>query len=149
MKFIIGKSEFDKKIWNKENSVFLIETDKNILFGGFISSKIDKIYIEKPTEYKSIRDEKAFVFTIKDNQMNKFPINIGRPSCAFCLCQESNERLFKFGINDININKYNEKCCVYQDKYSSFEYENNSYSPFNLIGIDGFFPKRILVFQMN
>ena len=56
----IGKSEFDKKIWNKENLVFLIETDKNILFGGFISSKIDKIYIEKPTEYKSIKNEKHF-----------------------------------------------------------------------------------------
>ena len=62
------ESEFDKLILNKSNLIFLIETDENIKFGGFISSKIDKYY-----PY-FISDENAFVFTFKDNKPMKFNI---------------------------------------------------------------------------
>ena len=63
------ESEFYYLILNKQNLIFLIETDDNIKFGGFISSKIDKYY---PPYF--VYDEKAFVFTFKDNKPMKFNI---------------------------------------------------------------------------
>ena len=74
----VDESEFNDLILNKQNLLFLIETDDNIKFGGFISSKINKI-----EDY--ISDENAFVFTFKDNKPMKFDIRKDKKDYVFLL----------------------------------------------------------------
>ena len=101
------KSVFDQLILNKQNLIFLIETEDNIKFGGFISSKIDKIR-------KFISDENAYVFTFKDNNPMKFDINKYRKYDAFYLFNKLNYCLFEIGYEDIFIFKHNQKSNIFQ-----------------------------------
>ena len=134
------ESEFDKLILNKENLLFLIQTDDNIKFGGFISSKIYKY-----NPY-FIYDEKAFVFTFKDNKPMKFDIKKDKKYDAFYLCDKSHFGLFQIGY-DIDIYKQNKKSHILQEERSSFDYQGIENA---LIGKTGYFwPKRIKVFQMK
>ena len=57
----------------KNNLVFLIETESNKKFGCFIDSEI---YID---EY--IEDKNAFLFSIDNNRMNKYDILINSDDC--------------------------------------------------------------------
>ena len=115
------ESEFDDLILNKQNLLFLIETDDNIKFGGFISSKIDGYY-------NYISDENAFVFTFKDNNPMKFDIEKDKKDQAFFLYEKSS---------------------IYQNKYSSFDYQGVENALTGRTGISCFSPKRILVIQMK
>ena len=71
------ESNFDSKILNKSNLLFLIDFE-GIKFGGFISSKIDKI-----DEW--IKDDHAFIFTFKDNKPMKFDIKKDKKDKVFYL----------------------------------------------------------------
>ena len=141
-KWKVDESEFDKLITNKQNLIFLIESHNNIKFGGFISSKIDKID-------KWISDENSFLFTFKDNKPMKFDVKKDfRKNQVFYLFQKSDNWLFQIG-HDIYICKQNEKSTIYQNEHSSFDYQGIEEV---LIGRTGgwcFSPKRIMVFQMK
>ena len=135
------KSELNQVIMNKSNLVFLIETNENIKFGGFISSKINKINT-------FIGDEKVFIFTFKDNKPMKYDIKKEKKSIAFCLWNTLNDYLFNIGNHDIDISKDNNLSSIFQNQTSSFDYKENEKA---LIGKTGWFCveiKRILVIQM-
>ena len=101
----VDESQFDLKIMNKSNLLFLIESDDGIKFGGFISSKIEKIW--KYPDYKSISDNKAFIFTFKYNKPMKFDIKKDwKKDKAFFLCDKSYDVLFSSIILDKFV-KYN------------------------------------------
>ena len=137
------QSEFKYLIWCKENLLFLIETEDNIKFGGFISSKIDK-YHPIP-----ISDENAFVFTFKDNKPMKFNIKKDRKDRAFKLFEKSDDRLFLIGNGDIRIYKQNVLSSINQDIYSSFDYQGIENALIGKTGYGCFSPKRFLVIQMK
>ena len=139
-----NESEFDDLILNKQNLIFLIESDDNIKFGGFISSKID--------EYeKWISDENAFLFTFKDNNQMKFDIKKDmKKDDEFFVFHKSSNNLFQIGYHDIWICKQYGDSEIHQNGFkSSFDYQGIENA---LIGKTGDYcisPKRIMVFQMK
>ena len=140
------ESEFDDLILNKQNLLFLIETDDNIKFGGFISSKIDKIK-------KTISDSNAFLFTFEDNKPMKFDILKDKKNCAFGLWNKSSDGLFDIGNQDILIYKQNwVESSIYQEDRSSFDYQGIENALIGKTVYDismSFEPNRILVIQMK
>ena len=136
------ESEFDSLILNKQNLLFLIETDENIKFGGFISSKIYKYYF--------ISDENSFLFTFKDNKPMKFDIKKDMKNYVFLLLKKSDDRLFLIGYDDIYIRKQNIKSTIFQNEdLSSFDYQGIDKALIGKTGFWCFSPKRIMVFQME
>ena len=137
-----GSNELELKVLNKQNVLFLIETNDNIKFGGFISSIIDKT-----NEW--IEDENAFVFTFKNDKPLLFPIRNKDKKFAFKLYSFHDEELFSIGLNDIIISKRKHRSTLYQDNYSSFHYKGYDNVLIGKTGWKCFYPKRILIIQMN
>ena len=54
---------------NKRNLIILIQTEKNIVFGGFISQQINRLE-------GWISDDKAFLFSFKEKSQIKIDIPI-------------------------------------------------------------------------
>ncbi|BFU24067.1 trichohyalin, putative [Entamoeba histolytica] len=133
-------SVFEERIMNKEHIIIIIEDKKGNKFGGYINSKIDKVNGD-------INDSKSFVFSLESNGriegMKKFDIE--QPEYAFILFNQSDNRLFEFGLGDIVVFKENIKtysyCCQ-----RNFEYEGISNA---LCGKHSFTPKRIIVIEMK
>ncbi|BFU18168.1 trichohyalin, putative [Entamoeba histolytica] len=133
-------SVFRERIWNKEHIIIIIEDEDGNKFGGYVNSKIDRVY------GNYINDSKSFVFSLESTGrmegMKKFDIK--QPEFAFCLFNQSYNRLFKFG-SDI---------CVYKENYKtnsscyqySFDYKGISDA---LCGNNCFTPKRIIVIEMK
>ena len=141
------ESKFDSLIFNKQNLIFLIETEDNIKFGGFISSKIDKIY-SKP-KWEKISDENAFIFTFKDDKLMKFDIKKDKTNDVFWLWDNSYDILFKIGFIDIIIGKQNKESSICQNDYCQFDYKENKNALIGKTGTDSCKQKRILVIQMR
>ena len=139
----LNESQFDSLVLNKSNLLFLIQSDDDIQFGGFISTKINKID-------KLIFDENAFAFTFKDNKPMKFNLKKdNKKHASFKLFDKNNERLFLLGEGDIMLNKFHRYSSLYENESCSFDYEGNKNV---LIGKTGFLCltlKRIIVIQMN
>ena len=134
-------SEFDDLILNKRNLLFLIKSDNNIKFGGFLNTIIDK-----RGDDKWIKDENAFLFTFKDNKPMKFNIKKDKSEYAFIVRTKKQEDLFNFGYYDINIYKKGYKSEI---KPNTFEYEGNTNALIGRTGPRCFSPKRIIVIQMK
>ena len=144
------ESKFDSFILNKENLLFLIETNDKIKFGGFVSSKIDKIVHNDDNKIENyISDSNSFIFTFKDNKPMKFDIKKDNKYYSFRLYNEFSNRLFGIGYNDIVICKQYKKSTIYQFEYSSYDYQGIEKAVIGKIGYQIFSPKRILVIQMR
>ena len=145
-------SEFDTKIFNKKKFIILIETENDIKFGCYVDGKIDKYYYYDNGSDSIISCLNSFVFTFKNNTIEKFDIKKDKSKYAFYLYPKSSEILFEFGYNDISIRKDNNsfKCsCIYQEEDSSFDYKGKENALIGIIGSDCFKPKRIVVIQMK
>ena len=145
-KWEIGNSEFDKKILNKRNLLFLIGIEDVIKFGAFIKNKIyHHAYIpeDDPHEVFGTDCENSFLFAFNDNK----PIieddieKYWRRGDAFCLWNEEDDELFSF----IWMLKIGKKGCR--------SYFNDKDLEKLFIGEKGddyvFYPERILVIQME
>ena len=96
------KNSLNEKIIGRQNLVFLIEDESQNIFGGFVSSKIDKTI-----EY--ISDENAFVFSLKSNgridDPKKFDISVEHTEEVFRLGSQETDYYFEFGNRDILVKK--------------------------------------------
>ena len=59
-------SEFDSKVFNRSNLIFVVEDESGNKFGGYVNTKIDKYYWKEYGQWKGqrITDPKAFVFSL-------------------------------------------------------------------------------------
>ncbi|BFU23929.1 TLD, putative [Entamoeba histolytica] len=139
----IKTSVFGERIKNKEHIIIIIEDEEGNKFGGYVNSKIDKIY-------KWIYDSKSFVFSLKSNGrmegMMKFDIK--EPQDAFYLYYQSDDYLFAFGYGDIRIFKENNKT-ESSCKQHSFEYKGISNTLCGKQLPKYFTPQRIIVIEMK
>ena len=140
-----NKSTFDSKIIHKSNLVFIIEDENENKFGGYVNAEIGF------TDNQWTTDPRAFLFSLKSNgrlyQPMKF--NVSKPSNAFRLYPKSSNRLFKFGEDEVRIEKKGKKesYCHSYKYYSHYDYNGIENA---LRGTSGYFiPKRIVVIQMN
>ena len=128
----------------QDKVVVIVETEDNILFGGYINTTITNTN-------DWIVDDKAFVFSLKSNgrlqQPEKYQIQTKECNDVFDLFDDNNEKLFTIGKGDI--------CLLKKDigkgwcKQHSFDYEGKESI---LIGKEGedntFTVKKIQVWQM-
>ena len=140
-------SIFDKLIFNKNQLLFIIQTEDGIKFGGYINSLIDK-YRDQTDDSTIISDPNAFLFTFRENKQQKFDIKEEHSKTAFYLYPKEHERLFWIGTIDIGIRKKNDQCQC-GEGLKSFE---NNYQQNSLIGRSGkrcFTATKIVVCQMK
>ena len=138
---------FGDIIYGRSKLCFLIQTNDNYVFGGYINEEIDKVaywkYGSDPEGY--IFDRNAFLFNCDNDGINICRIKRNYPK-AFLLYSDTSDYLFAFGNKDVLIRKseYNSDC--YQQSKSSFVYDWYDF----LIGRTGsycFYAKRIVVLQ--
>ncbi|BFU22320.1 predicted protein [Entamoeba histolytica] len=138
-------SVFDQRMMNKEHIIIIIEDEDGNKFGGYVNEKINKVD-------ECINDSKSFVFSLESNGrmkgMMKFDIKL--QEYAFCLYNQSHDRLFEFGFGyfgfcDIRVYKENNKTKSWCYQFS-FEYEGIENA---LCGNHDFTPKRIIVIEMK
>ena len=142
----VANSSFKKIIENKKNLVFLIETYDNIKFGGFVSSKIDRIY--QYPHYQSISDEKTFIFFFEDNNSIKFNLKKEKKDRSFYLFCDYEELFFSIGYYNIVVHKNKFKVDWYfDDKY--FDYQSVDHSFFKQQNKYSCIPKRLSIIQMK
>ena len=89
--WFINKSDFYKMIKNKSNLIMIIETTKQMKFGCYIESEINK-------QYEYIKDKNAFLFELQDDLIIKYPIL--NESKTVLVCEDSEEDLIVFGNNE-------------------------------------------------
>ena len=142
-----GISEFDSIIFNKSKLVFLIQTDNDIVFGGFISSKISTIGT-KDNNYQRIKDRNAFVFTFKDGNVLKYEIKKESSDYAFCLYEKNHSNLFQIG-GDITVIKSGKVLTTNEIKQEAFDYHGTQKSLIGKIGKNAFKTKSFVVLQLN
>ncbi|ELP94692.1 hypothetical protein EIN_108540 [Entamoeba invadens IP1] len=120
----VTTSVFNCKIMFKNNLVFLIEDDKQNIFGGVFYDQIDM-----ETHY--INSSTSFLFSIIRNGIfkpKKFDLIGGKNKEAFVLCSKESKWLFVFGnskskeYGDIGVTKRGVDgcCCVQQDYTAKF-----------------------------
>ena len=153
-------STFAEHILHKEKLAFLILTETNILFGGFIYAKAQTYHYNEETKQKDgTVDPNSFVFTFKDNDPMKFELkkDVKKESTFFICTNENIPELFAFGpcgYHDIWVGKkgVNPFCCQNPQKsYYNFRSNKNA-----LVGISGlkylenqFEIKRFVVIQFQ
>ncbi|GAB1223301.1 hypothetical protein ENUP19_0141G0002 [Entamoeba nuttalli] len=141
----INTSVFGERIMNKEHIVIIIEDEEGNKFGGYVNEKINE-------DGYYTNDSNSFLFSLKSKGrmkgMIKFDIEI--PQNAFCLFNQSDDRLFEFGYgySDILVYKENNKTYSYCNQYS-FSYEGVSNALCGKEWPNYFTPKRIIVIQMK
>ncbi|BFU26166.1 trichohyalin, putative [Entamoeba histolytica] len=137
-----NKSVFDQRIMYKEHIIIIVEDEEGNKFGGYVNSKID--------EDEWINDSKSFLFSLESNGridgMKKFDIE--EPGHAFYLHNQSNNWLFVFGLDDIEVYKENDKTLSYC-KQLSFEYEGISNALCGNEWPNRFTTYRIIVIEMK
>ncbi|BFU24978.1 predicted protein [Entamoeba histolytica] len=138
-------SVFDQRMMNKEHIIIIIEDEEGNKFGGYVDSKINKVD-------KWIYDSKSFLFSLESNGRMKgmMKFDIKQPQYAFCLYNQSHDRLFEFGFGyfgfcDIRVYKENNKTKSWCYQFS-FEYEGIENA---LCGNHDFTPKRIIAIEMK
>ena len=122
----------------KDNLIILFEDKKNNKFGGFISKKLPK---DNSKDIK-IRDEKAFLFSLKGKKKFKVlnPENAVFISKAFPLCFGG-----KFNYNDLyTVSPFFEKD---SGMYSTDTYGDKNYEISN--GQSSFKLKDIIIYQIE
>ena len=92
-----GSSVFDSKLLKQEKLAFVIETSDGIIIGGYMKKKIMGIN-------RKIGDPDCFLFTNRNNQWKKYPIQPSKKYDSFQLSTKQDNYLFIFG-NDIFICK--------------------------------------------
>ena len=144
-----NSSEFDSIIFNKEKLMFFIEDTNDNLFGCYINSKINRCKYKKGS---GIRDENAFIFSIKNNgksdEMIKMDIKKELSDSAFTLYTKESDKLFEIGRGcDICIKKENNKklCFNIPQTFKYPEGKENILTGFK----NPFEVKRIIVIQMK
>ena len=151
----VEKSTFDLHVLNRNNLVFLIETEEGIKCGGVLFNYINgyQKFNYDENKLEGIVDENAFLFSFKDNKPMKYEIKQKmKHQPVFFLQNEGDETLFSLGQNDIIVGKKNESTICYQDEESQFDYHNNWKA---LVGKTGdekrneIAIKRVVVFQIK
>ena len=133
-------STFDSIISNKEKLLFLIETTDEISIGGFIKKKINCLN-------RKIGDYDCFLFTNRNNYVQKYQIKSTNKFDAFQLFSKQDPKLFTFG-NDLTIYKEDMKDKSYvNERNCFFEYRRKRMVMIGKIGT--FSIKRIQVIQMK
>ncbi|BFU26171.1 trichohyalin, putative [Entamoeba histolytica] len=135
-------SVFGERIMNKEYIIIIIEDSDGNKFGGYVNSKIDRVY------GNYIYDSKSFVFSLESNGRMKgmMKFDIKQPEYAFKIYKQSDDYLFSFGYrHDICVFKENYKKYSYCDQ-DSFEYKGISNA---LCGKYYFKPKHFIVIEMK
>ena len=92
-----GNSVFDDKVLKQEKLAFVVEINDGIIIGGFMKKKITGIN-------RKIGDPDCFIFTNRNNQWKKYPIQPSKKYDAFQLSTKQDNYLFIFG-NDLFICK--------------------------------------------
>ena len=82
---------------NQEKLAFVVETSDGIIIGGFMKKKITGIN-------RKIGDPDCFIFTNRNNQWKKYPIQPSKKYDSFKLSTKQDNYLFIFG-NDLFICK--------------------------------------------
>ena len=133
-------STFDSIIRGKEKLIFFIETTDGISCGGFIKKKIMDVN-------RKIGDPDCFLFTNRNNKINKYQIKSTNKFDAFQLFSKQDPKLFTFG-NDLTIYKEDMKSQSFvNERGSFFDYGKDKNA---LIGTVGTFDiKRIRIIQLE
>ena len=132
-------SEFNKKVKNHFDLLFLVHTEDAITIGGFFPNpKSDFNTCVKP-----------FVFTFLNDKPNKFELKEPDDLKIFQSYSDCLSGLFSLGNHDIIICKENCGSTIYQDDKSSFDYRGIDNALIGRSGSYCFFAKRIIVLQMK
>ena len=137
-------SILDSKIIGKSKLLFLIEDERNNLFGYYFDSLIENKYHTKiPT------NKNSFIFSLRSNGringMMKFEIK--KTECGLWIHKKDDNLLLSLGYCDIYLYKDNEKFSSYC-KQDNNDFNYNGYLNV-LTGSYNFVPKRFFIIQMN
>ncbi|KAL7717070.1 TLDc domain-containing protein [Entamoeba marina] len=130
-------------VMGKSNLYFIIFDDKQNVFGGYVSKKINR------SGFAPIYDNNAFLFSLIRNGKTvneKYVIKQNCSNYAFMLCNLPDGRLYTFGKHDASIKRIgdNQSYCRFD------EYDYYYKKPFfDIIQTDQFGAKRIIIIQMN
>ena len=156
----LQSSTFAKHILHKDKLAFLIVTETNIKYGGFIYEKAETyIYNEEIDDFEATIDPKSFVFTFKDDDPMIFYLKkeFKYKTSFFLNTDENVPELFAFGplgYYDIWVGKKDVDpfCCQNKERsYYNFKGKKSA-----LTGISGekymenqFTIKRFIVIQFQ
>ena len=146
----------------KKNLAFVIEDYNDNVFGGFIENEIDSMYYKDNNNNMighRISDNHAMLFTIMSNKRYACPlsflINPDEQENAFKLPRNTDNDLFRFGINDLRVFKRELKhtSAISVTQFQPILTNQNQYiQPHFFINSNPkeirFNPKRIQVWQM-
>ena len=144
----IGTSVFHSRIWRKKQITILIETDDGIKFGCYIDATIDNWRREVArNNVKGVYDDKAFLFTFKDNNPKKVCLKSSNRNDVFFLYKPEENRLFWVGIYAIGIMKYGNRCQVCQESDDIFYFDGGRNMMIGRTGGQCLQPRRIIVIR--
>ena len=126
----------------------MIETVNGIKFGGYINSEINR-YRVSYDDSTIISDSNAFVFTFRNEHINKYSIRTNMSQHAFFLYPQNSDRLMWIGLCDIGVFKKGKSCQCLQESLCSFHYGKSRMALIGTTGQNAFNPKRIIVIQMK
>ena len=144
----IGDCIFNERIYNKNNLLFLFQTNENERFGAYLSD----------VKFHSIRSETigkdSLLFSMSNYSLHKYKL---KSEGKIVIYPQISKGLLTIG-EDISIGKKDQRCEVYQSFYSIFDYgyfknaligkASNPYlSPPNHDGI--FMLKRMIVLELK
>ena len=136
--------KFNQYLYNKSNLLFLIQDTMENIIGGYLSERIinKNDLFSDSSETCTIHDSNAFLFSIKENELEKYPIKQEMSKYAFLL---NNEYLFSFGKgNDICVYNKTTKRKI-KTREGSYQYDGEIKS---VSGKDYITMKRFCIIQM-
>ena len=133
-----------RNIFGKSHLLMIFDTEDGTKIGCYIDTEINKVN-------EGIVDPNAFIFTMRNNNFQRFFIKEEKKNEKIFLFSDDKKRfsIMKIGKHDLNIVGSDYHSCCYQDEKSSFDYRGTEKVLLNKIGWDCFSTKRIIVIQMN
>ena len=136
-------STFDDKVKNKKQILILVETKENKdMFGCYIDATIDTIH-------KYIEDEKAFIFSLTSDDIDRYSIIPENADKAIRIDNKRSGVLFTIGNNEAIVYKGKLPGDIKQPSWNAvYDYRDVQNAIIGTVGDGCFTAKRIQVIQM-
>ncbi|KAL7716463.1 TLDc domain-containing protein [Entamoeba marina] len=149
-----SKNALHNTVFNKNNLYFIHFDGDNNIFGGYISSKIDKSSeSDNDAVDACIRDENSFIFSLMRNGKVNNKRYFMKRNCedeAFSLwVDDSCDALYTFGWDIAIYSIGNCNSLFFDCDYFRYDYKDDHTPLTDIVNMERFEVQRILVIQMN
>ena len=151
-------SKYQSFINEKCQLVFLVQTDENVFFGGYVHKELYECENESEDEddlfvsYENLKlfDCKAFVFSFVNNQPRKYQIKKSNRNYSVCYKPSFDSYTVWFGNSDIQIANYGKSGTIFQnDEMDVFDFNGIENALIGKTGLMCYKTKRLIIYQMD